>query len=102
MLEAGDLVLADKGFLIECEDAAVGATLRIPDFLKDRKQLSAKSARRTKNIANGRIHVERAIVRLKQFRILQDVVPIATIGKMDIILVICSALVNLQPPVVLN
>ena len=102
MLEAGDLVLADKGFLIECEVAAVGATLRIPDFLKDRKQLSAKSVRRTRNIANRRIHVERAIGRLKQFRILQQVVPIATIDKMDDILVICSALVNLQPPVVLS
>ena len=95
-------MLADKGFLIDCEVAAVGATLRIPDFLKDRKQLSAKSVRRTRNIANRRIHVERAIGRLKQFRILQQVVPIATIDKMDDILVICSALVNLQPPVVLS
>ncbi|XP_065144923.1 uncharacterized protein [Paramisgurnus dabryanus] len=41
LLEPMDEVLADRGFLIRDELAAIGATLRIPHFTKGKKQLSA-------------------------------------------------------------
>jgi len=45
-----------------------GAKFNIPPFLKDQKQLSKKNVILTHQIASLRIHVERAIGRIKQYR----------------------------------
>ena len=49
-----------------------------------------------------RIHVERAIRRLKVYKILSQVVPIAMAPKIDKLLRVCTALVNLREDLVLN
>lgn len=40
LLEQDDEIMADKGFLVQDEIAAVGATLIIPAFLKGKQQFS--------------------------------------------------------------
>ncbi|PFX19305.1 hypothetical protein AWC38_SpisGene16293 [Stylophora pistillata] len=67
-LSAGDLVLADKGFLIS-DVVPRGVSVNIPPFLNNGK-FTESEARATKSIARCRIHVERANARLKSFRIL--------------------------------
>lgn len=62
------------------------------------KQLSQKSLKTTRSIASVRIHVERAIERLKDFRILQGNLPIPLVPLADKILTVCAALCNLLPP----
>ena len=51
---------------------------------------------KTKEVANLRIHVERAINRLKEFNILKNVVPINMLTHADSIVKTCAALCKLQ------
>ncbi|XP_033730305.1 uncharacterized protein LOC117319639 isoform X2 [Pecten maximus] len=69
-VERGDDIMADRGFLIRGELALRGATLNIPPF-SNGKQLCPQAVTKTRRIAHARIHVERAIGRLKNFEILQ-------------------------------
>ena len=64
-LEVGDEIMADKGFDIQDLLAPLGVRLNIPPFLKSGSQFSSDDVLRTKKIAKLRIHVERAIGRIK-------------------------------------
>ena len=69
-VNVGDCILADRGFLIEEELNEKGAILKIPKFTRGKKQLSAREVDESLQLAHVRIHVERVIGRLKDFRIL--------------------------------
>ena len=71
--------MADRGFDIE-DDLPANTTLNIPPFLNGKDQLNLEEEVRTRKIASVRVHVERVIARIKNFRILHQVVPI-TISK---------------------
>ena len=104
----GDLVLADRGFDIAEALACYGATLAIPPFTKGKPQLSSQEVETARELSSVRIHVERAIGRLKKYKLLQATLPISLIKNprdrghclIDKILFVCSALCNLQPPLV--
>lgn len=66
-------------------------------FLKG-KQLSRKARARTSSIAKVRIHVERVIERLKNFRIFQGNLPLSMVGTANQLVIVCAALCNLLPP----
>lgn len=72
----GISIMADRGFTIEEQLKAVGAKLNIPPFLDGKPQLSSEDVSKGRNIASLRIHVERAIGRIKTFRILTGTFPI--------------------------
>lgn len=93
----GDSLMADKGFNIG--DLLVGkfAKLDVPPFLKNKVRFSKKNCSKTSSIAKARIHVERAIARIKDFRILQGAIPITIKDMLDDIFVIICALTNLAP-----
>lgn len=61
LLEHGDVVLADRGFLIGESVGLCSATLHIPPFTKGRDQLCSAEVESTRQLANVRIHVERVI-----------------------------------------
>lgn len=63
----------------------------IPPFLKDKGKFSKNSATKTSNIVKACIHVERAISRIKDYRILQGAIPLTRKDKLDDILTICAA-----------
>ena len=67
-LEEGDAIMADRGF-----DSATllpnGVALNIPPFLGGRDQLEPDEVLATRRIATLSIHVERAIERIKNFRV---------------------------------
>ena len=69
-IERHDLVMADRGFKIREDLLAIGSNLAIPPSSAAFMQMHAKDVKETSQIANGRIHVERAIRRIKIFRIL--------------------------------
>ena len=71
LLEPGDSVMADRGFTIADLLHDRGVTLNIPPW-KSGPQLSEESLIETRRIANLRIHVERAIGRVKNYSILSD------------------------------
>ena len=66
----GDAIMADRGFTISDLLAGTGIKLNHPPFLQDKGQLMEEEVIVTRRIASLRIHVERAIERIKNFRIL--------------------------------
>ena len=67
LLEKGDSVMADRGFDIE-SDLPEGVGLNIPPFMRGNEHLSLGEEIETRQIASVRIHVERAISRIKTFK----------------------------------
>lgn len=100
LLDPGDVVLADRGFPIQEELLIKQARLEIPPPGSGVEQQTAAAVRKTKKVANARIHVERAIGRLKWFAILKNTLPISLVPQVDDIVTICAALCNLLPPLV--
>ena len=99
LLEPGDDVMADRGFRIRDHCTERGCTLNIPPFSKGRP-LTSKQVTRTRRIASARIHVERAIERLKNFHFLQKVIPLTVKMTVDNVVMICAAICNLYPKLV--
>lgn len=92
----GDEIMADRGFTIGDLLFPLKVKLNIPAFTKGKDQLSEEDVTETRRIATVRIHVERAIRRLKVFRILSQVVPVTSAKKLSDYLIVCAALVNLR------
>ena len=69
LLQPGDSVMADRGFDIQDELAIRGVRLNILPFLKGKSKLSESELVETRRIASVRIHVERALERIKNFHI---------------------------------
>ncbi|CAN8016088.1 unnamed protein product [Ixodes persulcatus] len=61
--------------------AAKGANLLIPAFTKGKKHLLGTEVTLSHKLSHARIHVERAMKRLKVFRIFQTVSPTSFIKK---------------------
>ena len=62
--------------------------------------MPAEDVARTKQVANLRIHVERAINRVKWFDIFAGTLPITLAPLLDDIAIVCAALCNLLDPLV--
>jgi len=68
-LSKGDSIMADKGFEIESELTKLDLKLNIPPFLKDKVGFDEGDVIKTQTIARHRIHVERAIGKVRRFKI---------------------------------
>lgn len=100
LFSEGDICMADRGFNIQELLLNKGVRLEIPPFQRNMpgtKQFTDEYNIKTKKVANARIHVERAIGRLKEFRLMSGPVPLSMIDLMEAASVVCAALVNLQP-----
>ena len=95
-IAAGDNVMADRGFLIREVLALKGAHLNIPPFAHG-KQLSMHATTVTRRIAKARIIVERAIGRLKEFKVLDRPIPLNNLHYIDSVVKVCACMCNLQP-----
>ena len=96
--QAGDLLLADKGFVIH-DLLPKNVFLNLPAFLSSKTQFTVEEAVYSRKIASCRIHVERAIERLRKYKILRymgtHLCPFA-----DKIVQVCAALMDLQTPII--
>lgn len=99
LLEPGDNVMADRGFDIR-DILPQGCHLNIPPFKGTREQLTADEVQQTVHIASVRIHVERAIGRIKNYHILDGTLPLSLAHITDQIFSVCSYLTNFLPPLV--
>ena len=100
MLEPGDEVMADKGFLIQDLLAPLGVRLNVPPLLQSNSQMPPEDVAVTKKIAQLRVHVERAIGRVKEFHILQKVLPSSIWDSINEVIFVCCMLTNFSPPLV--
>ena len=73
-------MMADRGFVIYHELKELGVVLNIACFLAGRDQLTAAEIKESQSVASGRIHVERAIQRVKKFRVLRNEIPLSFHG----------------------
>lgn len=109
-LQFGDVVMADRGFLITNSIKDRGANIIMPAFTKGKSQLHALDIAKSREIASVRIHVERVIglIRIKykilnqrklhssNFAINNDVCIF------DQMVTVCCALINYCPSIVVN
>ena len=97
LCQEGDAVMGDKGFLIADLTTPRGIELIVPPKKQGAKQMSRRDVTLTRRVANVRIHVERHMERVKNFRILPNLTGTmkASVSK---IWKICNHLTALQPP----
>ena len=79
--------------------------MNIPPFLEGRQQLPTEEVKRGRQIASLRIHVERAIGRIKQFAILQGNFPLCMVRQVNHIksyqiVCVCAWLTNFHPALI--
>ena len=67
LLEEGDSVMADRGFEIQDLLAKKKVYLNFPPFMRCKDQLRPEGEDETREVASVRIHVERAIERVKNY-----------------------------------
>lgn len=99
-INSGDVILADRGFIVADYFAAKGAKLIVPDFVRGKKQLSPQKVMRSQKISNVRIHIERVIKQMKRFQILHSVIPIRFLNYINCVTVICAGLCNMSAAIV--
>ena len=97
---SGISIMADRGFTIKDQLQEIGVDLNIPPFLEGRKQLPAEEVKKGRQIASVRIHVERAIGKIKNFSILKGNFPLSMIRLANQIVCVCAWLSNFQPALV--
>ena len=93
----GDTMMADKGFTID-DLLPLGVTLNIPPILGSNSQMTAQDVIKTREIASVRIHVERAINKIKNFHSWDSVVPLSLFGVVNQTWSVCTFLCNIQDP----
>ncbi|KAK4884907.1 hypothetical protein RN001_001178 [Aquatica leii] len=101
-LDPGDAIMVDKGILIKNECQQHFIKLIRPPYLRNRTQFSKEDAQTTASIAKARVHVERAIQRIKIFRICKGTILWTLLPYMDSIMIIIAGLTNLSPPILAN
>ena len=98
LLEKGDAVMADRGFDIQDDLTPIGVKLNMPPFLKGKSQLSTSEIIETRRIASVRIHVERAMERIKNYHIFDRVLHSSLSDIASQMFFVCAVLSNFWPP----
>ena len=98
LLDAGDSVMADRGFDIEGDLALVGVKLNIPPFLKGKQQFDNHELVETRRIASLRIHMERAMEQLKNFHIFDRPLSHSYAHTANQIFFVCAIFTSFNPP----
>ncbi|XP_062568027.1 uncharacterized protein LOC134233958 [Saccostrea cucullata] len=102
LLDENDSVMADKGFTIRDLLEKKKCKLNIPQFRGVSPQFSPDEVFETQEIASLRIHVERSIGRVKNFHILDGVMPLTLKPLITKIFQVICWLTNLDVPLVNN
>ena len=92
--------MADRGFTIKDLLKQLKIDLNIPLFLEGKQQLSPQEIERGRKIVSLRIHVERAIGRIKLFSILKGTIPLSMARITNQTIFVCAFLTNFQPALV--
>ena len=102
LLEPGDVVMADKGFLISDLLLPLQCTVVMPHFLSSKQQFTAEQAKHNKALSNLRVHVERANRRFKEFHLFDAPIPLTLCGSVNQLWTVACLLTNFQGPLIRN
>lgn len=100
LLQKGDQVLADWGFLLHDEFFRRDLQLITPSFLNGVSQLPHSRVCHSRKVSSSRIIVERAIGNIKKWKIMTDTVPYFLRKEYSDILVVVAGLTNLTPSLI--
>lgn len=97
-LKRGEEVMGDRAYTVQ-DDLPPGVNIVMPcSKPSSQTQLSHEQVIISRNISRARIHIERAIGRIKSFGLLEKEVKIASIYYFEYVFKACSFLVNFQSP----
>ncbi|PFX14044.1 hypothetical protein AWC38_SpisGene21831 [Stylophora pistillata] len=98
-LQPGDAIMADRGFNIQEMFASKCVRVNVLPIMNDSGQFEEHELLETRRIASLRIHVERAIERIKNYHILDSIpITLRRNGIIDMIFFVCAMLTNSLPP----
>ncbi len=100
MLERGDSIMADKGFVVQDLFCHRGILINTPTFLKGINQLSVEQVASDQKISSKRVHVERVIGAAKNFKILEQRLTHHYVNDGGKILFVCLVIQNFKPCIV--
>ena len=83
LLQSGDQIMADKGFVIQDLLTPLGCSVVMPSFLSSKQQFSKGELQDSKKIHNLRFHVERAIRRVTEFHFFDRVISLTMAGSIN-------------------
>ena len=89
----GCTVLADRGFKCITGNRV---NLEVPPSKRKNQQFTRAEISKTRQIASLRIHIERVIERLREFRLLRIRLNTNLLGIIDQVVIIAAALCNLN------
>ena len=90
--------MADKGFDIQEYLIPLGVKVNIPPFLSGKVQFNQNEFLQTRPISSLRIHVERAMERIKNYHIFDCTLLAFLTGIADRMFNVCCFLCNFHPP----
>ena len=96
----GISIMADGGFRVKDMLEKLAIRLNIPPFMEGRQQLPSEKIEAGRKIASLRIHIERAISRIKTYRILTSTIPLSMARLSNQIVCICAFLSNFHPALI--
>lgn len=100
-LAEGDAIMADKGFRIEKDLNEIGIGLNIPPFASSTSQMSQQDVATTKQTDAHRIHVEREINKIKNFKLIGSrKIQLSAMTNIDEIWFVCCYLTAFQDMIV--
>ena len=91
-----NMTIADCVIQIQEDLVLHFCNLQVPSDARTNSQMTKKEAQKTKEIANLRIHLERPINRIKNYRILKGTLPISSMQHVDEIVIVCAVLCNMK------
>lgn len=98
LLEEKDLVLADRGFLISKELEKKGCSLITPHFLANNIQFTPTEKTDNKSVAHHRVHIERAIGRIKVFKYFEGALANCSLNTINKVFYILAFFINFGKP----
>lgn len=99
LLQPGNAVMVDRGFLIDDMCQINGWKCIRPPFLKNKKQFTKSEAILTSKIACARVHIERSNQRIKAFQIVGSRLSVNLVPLLEEIFTVICATVNLNSPI---
>lgn len=92
--------LVDKGFQIADLAEPLGVTVNMPAFVGSRGQMSQTEVFLTQSIASERIHIERAINKVKRFHFFDRPIQMSAYGSTNQAWAVCCLLTLFQTPII--
>ncbi|KAK3099693.1 hypothetical protein FSP39_008144 [Pinctada imbricata] len=100
LLEPGDQIMADKGFVLDRVLTGSGVSIATPHFLCADGQFTQSQIEDNQKIASLRIHVERHIKKVKEYRLFNSVIPLSIAGSVNQLWTVVNILTLFKRPLI--